>query len=59
MEKRTDARRKMADLISTYDKILKFSTLKPLVESDSVADPTDFDMPSGGSEERELAKLLL
>ena len=54
-----DARRKMADLISTYGKILKFSTLKPLVESDSVANPTDFDMPSGGSEERELAKLLL
>ena len=62
-EKGMDARRKMADWISTYGKVLKFSTLKPLAESDPVADPTDFDVeldvPSGGSEEGELAKLLL
>ena len=37
--------------------------MKPLVDSDSVADLTDFDVelvvPSGGSEEGELARLLL
>lgn len=62
-EKGMEARRKMADWISTYGKILKFSTMKPLVDSDSVADLTDFDVelvvPSGGSEEGELARLLL
>ena len=62
-EKGMEARRKMADWISIYGKVLKFSTLKPLVESDSVADPTDFDVeldvPSGGSEDGELSKLLL
>jgi hypothetical protein len=62
-EKGMEARRKMADWISIYGKVLKFSTLKPLVESDSAVDPMDFDIeleiPSGGSEEGELAKLLL
>lgn len=62
-EKGMEARRKMADWISNYGRILKFSTLKPLVEVDSVADPADFDVeldvPSGGSEEKELANLLL
>jgi hypothetical protein len=39
-DKGMEARRKMADLISTYGNFLKFTTLKPLVESESVADPT-------------------
>ena len=62
-EKGMEARRKMADWISNYGKILKFATLKPLVDAESVADPMDFDVeldvPSGGSEEKELANLLL
>ena len=51
-DKGMEARREMVDWISSYGKILKFLSLKPLVDFDSVAEPTDFDLelevPSGG-----------
>ena len=62
-DKGMDARRKMVDWIASYGNILKFATLKPLVDSDAPVSATEFDIeleiPSRGSEDKELAKLLL
>ena len=62
-DKGMEARRKMVDWIASYGNTLKYSTLKPLVDSDAPVSATEFDIeleiPPGGSEVKELAKLLL
>ena len=62
-DKGMEAKRKMVDWIASYGNTLKYSTLKPLVDSDAPVSATEFDIeleiPPGGSDVKELAKLLL